>query len=59
MSAFRQTADGYRVDGTLGPGVVCFAMALGDLEVRIHLREPIDASTVTATMTYLQASPSP
>jgi hypothetical protein len=49
----------YELNGTLGPGVVCFAMAPVALELRLGLNEPIDASTVTPTMTFLHASPTP
>ena len=56
---FHQRASGYALDGTLGPGAVCFAMAPIDLELRLHLKEPLDASKVAPTLTYLHASPSP
>ena len=57
---FHKTAADFALDGTLGPGAVCFAIyAQIPFEIRLHLREPVDAATVTATMTYLHASPLP
>jgi len=56
---FRQAGAGYALDGSLGPGAVCFTMFPQPVEIRLQLVEPVDASTVTPSMTYLHASPSP
>jgi hypothetical protein len=56
---FRQASVGYALDGSLGPGAVCFATFPAPNEIRLRLSEPVDASTVMATMTYVRATPSP